>query len=160
MDLRIYSQYTPYLLGNLYLIHIQAYTLSMGLLDTLEDKYIFHFCIPHLNRMVKDYMDLVVLEHLLQIYTQIKYTLTKYINCSNNLTFLWFNVALCEWISYISINASASRIVRNDFTDSIEAARSWTRISTFFLNTCFITRTLWIYNAFWATIRRLPYIIR
>lgn len=70
------------------------------------------------------------------------------------LTWRWFWIATCEWISSVPFWTTTRWGVIDDITMGIGTARSWTRIFAFFSNTCKRTLTFSIDETFWSAIRR------
>ena len=66
----------------------------------------------------------------------------------------WLRRTSSERISSITFHTVADRTVIIHSTFCILATSRWTRIDTFLVYACFILRTFWTDNAFWAAPRR------
>lgn len=69
------------------------------------------------------------------------------------LDLTWVGITSCEWISSISGLTRADGTMIVDIASCISAARSWTRIDTFLVDTCPIQRTLGTGDTFRSTSR-------
>lgn len=71
---------------------------------------------------------------------------------TNYTTLTFLDHALNEWITCVTYATRASWHVINNLTNGQSVTRSRTRVSAFAINTCHLTRTFAITNAFWSAI--------
>lgn len=67
---------------------------------------------------------------------------------------LGHNIATDEGITGVTFRTHARRRMINDRTARQKAARSWTRISTFFSDASFVSGAIRIYRTLGSTVRR------
>lgn len=142
----IYSSHTTYHEDNHCLWHILVDNLCKDRLDTQADRCIFHWNIVHLIHMEMGYMGHHAEVLLLQTENQ------KVLRAIKNrleeiLTWRRLRITVCERISSIMFWTWANWSVIDNSADCIEAARSKTWVSTFLIDTCFVT---WAFRVDWT----------
>lgn len=120
--------------------------------DIREGNYIFRCYTEHLDHKATGYRDPQIQDLSLKYYNLIVESCLFWV-CVVWLTWLWFVLATCKRITYISFRASAGGYMSHDNTMCINTARSWTRVHTFLANTRPITHTFGVYGAFRLAIR-------